>query len=424
MRNTPVTALLGLALAAGLCIRLVSASRVVSAIWEYPAALCALVLLCPPLERWIGSKKMWQLLGSTGLFALLTGCAMMLSSGYSLAQVFNPDLADGIYLICLLAGIALALSFTGGDKPAETFRLRPAAWIPAALLLLGAYCCIILKVYGFAPVRAPNWFFFVYTLSAGAFGGLYFSWQNQAVTNMSVFDQTRVLPPYEKIKWRRFPGTLCLLAAIITIAGITVAITPKQYLIGLYGSAGFGAWLRYVFFSGFFNWRLESIERMIRWTGVSLETLLKGQLWRPFTAGLMHFGPLHLLGNGAALYLAGKYIEPRVGTLKWLCVFFGSVWVNLLPQFFYTKELLYDGASIGIYALVAVFLLHSFAKGEPPRSRPHEFFYLLGYVFVGNFLSFGPGHFVSFAFGLVAARGTAVRKFFRNFPCISPRDVI
>ena len=403
LRDIPVTAALaGLAVLL-FVIRLVLAGGVLRTLLEAPAVICALLLLCPPLERWVGSRKMWQLLGSTGLFALLSGCAMMLYRGYSLSQIFTPDLANGIYLVCLLAGIALALSFTGGDKAAETFRLRPAAWVMPALLLFGTYYCIILKEYGFAPVPAPDWFFFVYTLSVGAFGGLYFSWQNQAVTNRGLFDQTRVLPPYEKIKWRRYPGTLCLLAAILAIALAVVAGTPKEYLIERYGSAGPAAWLRYAFLSGFFNWRAESIESVIGWTGFNLETLLKGQLWRPFTAGLLHFGPLHLLGNGEALYLAGKYAEPRIGTLKWLCVFFGSVWICLLPDLFNTKELLYDGASIGIYALVAAFLMVSFAKGAPPRSRPHEFIYLLGYVFVGNFISFGAGHFVSFAFGLVAA---------------------
>lgn len=415
IRHYPATAMLAGLASLLLGIRLATAGFAAHMVLEYPAVLCALVMLCPPLERWVGPKKMWQLLGAACLFALLTGCGMALCAGYSLAEIFHPDLADAIYLVCLLAGIALGLSFTGGDKPEETFRLRPAAWVMPALLLLGTYCCIILKVYGFVPVPAPDWFFFVYTLSAGAFGGLYFSWQNQAVTNQGVFDQARVLPPYERIKWQRFPGTLCLLGAIVVIAAITVAITPKQYLIDHYGSAGPAAWLRYAFLSGFFNWREESLERVIAWTGVNLETLLKGQLWRPFTAGLMHFGPLHLLGNGAALYLAGKYIEPRIGTLKWLCIFFGAVWVIKLPQLFYTTGLLSDGASIGIYALAAVFLLYSFAKGEMLRSRPHEFVYLLGYVFVGNFISFGAGHFVSFAVGLVAGvalrpRGARARK--------------
>ena len=120
--------------------------------------------------------------------------------------------------------------------------------------------------------------------------------------------------------------------------------------------------------------------------------------------GLMHSGPLHLLGNGLALYFAGKNVEPRVGTLKWLGIFFGSIWAVKLPALFYTSALAHDGASVGIYALAAVFFLLSFKKDEMMRSRPHEFIYLLGYVFTGNFIAFGgPGHFVSFVFGLVSA---------------------
>ena len=367
---------------------------------EFLAIVCAIALLGASLERWLGSKKMGLLLCNTAVIALLSGYGMALYNNS------RPALAGSIYVVCLLAGIALALSFTGGDKPGESFRLKPAAWIMPALLLSGTYCGILLSVYRVYPTQSPDWFFFLYAVSAGAFGGLYFSWQNQTITNHSVFDKTRVLPPYEKIRWKSFPGTLCLLGLIIAISFFEVASVSRQYLIDVYGGAGLGAWLRYIFLSGFFNWRLS--ETVVNLLGVNIETLLKGQLWRLFTVSLMHGGPLHLLGNGAALYLTGKYIEPRVGTLRWLGVFFASVWAFKLPQIFYTNELLHDGASVGIYALAAIFLLYSFKKGETIRSRPHEFIYLLGYVFIGNFIAFGAGHFVSFVFGLLAA--FALRK--------------
>jgi len=363
------------------------------------AVACTLVCLCPPLVRWLGTKKLLQLLGATGLFAMLTGCAIKLRWEYTLAEILSRDFFDGTYLLCLISGIALALAFTGGDKPGETFHLRLREWIMPALLLLATYVCIILNKYGFVSIpQCPDEFFFLYTLSVGAFGGLWFSWQNQVVTNRGVFDQTRVLPPYEKTKLRQYPGTLCLLGIIAAIAVIGVATVPRQHLIDTYGNAGFGAWLRYIFLSWFFNWDMRNV---MRWTGVNIETLLQGQLWRLFTVDLLHFGPLHLLGNGAALYFAGKYIEPRIGTLKWLGVFYGAVWAAKLPVLFYTDALTSGGASIGIYALVAVFLLFAFKKDEMIRIRPYAFVYLLGYVFVGEFLSHG--HFGSFVCGLAAA---------------------
>ena len=254
MRNYPVTAILGGLASLLFAVQLVWAGFTVYSALEYPAVLCALLFLCPHLERWLGSKKMGQLLCATSLFALLTGCTMMLFNRYSFAQIFTLDLVNGIYLINLLAGIALTLSFTGGDKPNESFHLRPAAWIMTALLLLGSYAGIILNEYGFASIPAPNWFFFVYTLSVGAFGGMYFSWQNQRVTNRGVFNQTRVLPPHEKIKFSRFPGTLCLLGAILAIAIFTVIDMPPWD----------------VFLGGFSRWR---IDHVVPWAGVNLETL-------------------------------------------------------------------------------------------------------------------------------------------------------
>lgn len=355
----------------------------------------AFVLLCAPLERWLGSKKTWQVLCSTGLFALLTGCGMML---YAHTKI--PNLANGIYVVCLLGGITFSLAFTGGDKTDETFHLRTLAVIFPIALLLGTYCYIVYGSYKPIPVPAPDQFFFLYCLSIGVFGGMYFSWQNQIITNHGVFDKTRVLPPRKRIKWKQIPGTLCLLSAMAAISLVGVVTVPRQHLIDLYGSAGVGTWCRYVFLS-YFQWDQEHIGK---WMSVSLETLAKGQLWRPFTASLVHFGPLHLLGNGLVVYFAGKYMEPRVGTFRWLCVFFGSVWAAMLPNMlFFPSSLTGGGASVGTYALAAVFLLYSFKKDNPILSRPFEMIYLVGYIFIGNFIAFTVGHFVSFVFGLMAA---------------------
>jgi len=361
--------------------------------FELLAAICVIALLGVPLKQWLGFKKFCLVFFNTAIVAVISGYAMMFLAG---AEI--PQFARGVYLASLLAGIVFSLATTGGDKPDEIFCMPRATAISSTALLLGIYIYILLgKLKGFP---APDQFFFLYAMSVGVFGGLYFSWQNQNVTNHSVFDRSRVLPPREKIKWKRFPGTLCLLAAMVVITMAGVATVPKQHLMELYGSTGGGAWLRYIFLS-YFQWDQAHLQK---WMSVSLETLMKGQLWRPFTASLVHFGPLHILGNGLALYFAGKYMEPRVGTIRWLGVFFGSVWVVMFPDaLLYPRGLHGGGASVGIYALAAVFLLRSFAKGGKVRSRPYEMIYMLGYVFIGNFIAFTLGHWISFVFGLAAA---------------------
>ena len=372
-----------------------SGASVLRGLLEFPAVIAALALLCPALEGWLGSKKLLQLLACTAAFALLTGIGILLMHGRPLTQI---GFAGSMYLLCLAAGVALTLSFTGGDKTGEIFRLRPMARIVSVLVLFTVFVTLFLEAWGILSLpQGSNLQPFSYCLSVGAFGGMYFSWQNQAVTKHRLFDQTRALPPYQKLKWKQYPGTLCLLGISILIAVIAVATVPRQHLLEVYGGTGFGAWFRYIFL-GIFNWRLENV---LIWTGISRETLWKGQIWRLFTSPMMHFGALHILGNGAALYLAGKYVEPRVGTVRCLGIFYASFWFGTLLTLLSTERLHFNGASVGIYPLVAVFFLLAFKKDERMRVRSYEIVYLLGYVFVGELLSYG--HFPFFSSGLALA---------------------
>lgn len=350
------------------------------------AAICVIALLGVPLKQWLGFKKFCQLLCNSALFALLSARAMMLLSRAPYPKLAPVDLAS------LLAGIVFSLAITGGDKPDETFRPHPVAATLSTALLLRVYADIFLS-------GRSDPFLFLYAMGVGVFGGFYFSWQNQNATNRNVFDKTRVLPPRQKAKWKQMPGTLCVLAAMAAVSLAGAATVSLRHLLDLYGGTGLGAWFRYLFLH-IFQW---DQNRLAFLTNVSMQTLGKGQLWRPFTVSLLHFGPLHLFGNGLAMYFTGKYMEPRVGTLRWLGVFFGSVWSSLLTFLSVYPNFGGGGASIGTYALVTIFLLQSFAKGNKIRSRPYEMFYLMGYVFVGNFISFGFMHFVSFVFGLAAA---------------------
>jgi len=43
-----------------------------------------------------------------------------------------------------------------------------------------------------------------------------------------------------------------------------------------------------------------------------------GQWWRLFTAGFLHFGPIHLVFNMVALWVIGKELEPVLGRIRFL----------------------------------------------------------------------------------------------------------
>jgi membrane associated rhomboid family serine protease len=60
-----------------------------------------------------------------------------------------------------------------------------------------------------------------------------------------------------------------------------------------------------------------------------------GEWWRLFTAGFLHYGPIHIALNMMGLYVLGRELEPEFGRLRFIAVYFvsllgGSVAVMLL----------------------------------------------------------------------------------------------
>ena len=51
---------------------------------------------------------------------------------------------------------------------------------------------------------------------------------------------------------------------------------------------------------------------------------LAGEWWRIATAQFLHYGPLHLVANAGALLLLGGFVERRLGTLRYLFVYFAA----------------------------------------------------------------------------------------------------
>ena len=77
--------------------------------------------------------------------------------------------------------------------------------------------------------------------------------------------------------------------------------------------------------------------------------------WRIFTSIFAHSGMLHILYNLFGLLLFGLILEEKIGTKKFLLVFFlcgiaGSIAAN----FFYDKSLGASGAILGIIGCLAV----------------------------------------------------------------------
>ena len=98
---------------------------------------------------------------------------------------------------------------------------------------------------------------------------------------------------------------------------------------------------------GYINHALHLSEKKIK----------KGQVWRLVSSSLLHIGTWHIISNITATLIVGYAVESQIGTLKTALCFIGSAFVSGLWMAFVYKLHEGEGASTGIYGLIAVFVM-------------------------------------------------------------------
>lgn len=98
---------------------------------------------------------------------------------------------------------------------------------------------------------------------------------------------------------------------------------------------------------GYINHALHLSEKKIK----------KGQVWRLVSSSLLHIGTWHIISNITATLIVGYSVESQLGSLKTALCFIGSAFVSGLYMAFVYKLHEGEGASTGIYGLIAVFVM-------------------------------------------------------------------
>lgn len=104
---------------------------------------------------------------------------------------------------------------------------------------------------------------------------------------------------------------------------------------------------------GYINHALHLSEKKIK----------KGQVWRLVSSSLLHIGTWHIISNIAATLIVGYAVESQLGSLKTTLCFIGSAFVSGLYMAFVYKLHEGEGASTGIYGLIAVFVMLAVKNG-------------------------------------------------------------
>ncbi|WP_336156965.1 rhomboid family intramembrane serine protease [Amycolatopsis sp. VC5-11] len=72
-----------------------------------------------------------------------------------------------------------------------------------------------------------------------------------------------------------------------------------------------------------FNNQVASVEQAgVLWPSA---TLGGGELWRIFTSGFLHYGPIHIAANAFSLWMMGRALEQVFGKIRYLALYFVSM---------------------------------------------------------------------------------------------------
>ena len=146
---------------------------------------------------------------------------------------------------------------------------------------------------------------------------------------------------------------------------------------------------------GYINHALHLSEKKIR----------NGQVWRLVSSSLLHIGTWHIISNVTATLIVGYAVESQLGTAKTALCFIGSAFVSGLYMAFVYKLHEGEGASTGIYGLIAVFIMLAIKNGTvffspvPTLALIVLAIYTVGGMLVGKATAFE--HISGFAGGLL-----------------------
>ena len=146
---------------------------------------------------------------------------------------------------------------------------------------------------------------------------------------------------------------------------------------------------------GYINHALHLSEKKIK----------NGQVWRLVSSSLLHIGTWHIISNVTATLIVGYAVESQLGMTKTALCFIGSAFISGLYMAFVYKLHEGEGASTGIYGLIAVFVMLAIKNGTvffspvPTLALIVLAVYTVGGMLVGKATAFE--HISGFAGGLL-----------------------
>jgi membrane associated rhomboid family serine protease len=119
-----------------------------------------------------------------------------------------------------------------------------------------------------------------------------------------------------------------------------------------------------------------------------------GEVWRLITSGFLHADPVHLLLNMAGVYFLGQLIEPAIGAVRYLALYFGSLLMGSFGALLLSPDAATIGASGAVFGLLGAAVIMMRQRGINPMQT------FIGPILLINVLfTFRPGISIGGHFG-------------------------
>jgi membrane associated rhomboid family serine protease len=195
--------------------------------------------------------------------------------------------------------------------------------------------------------------------------------------------------------------------ATYVLIGINVAVFLLQLLGG--GPSGTGGWL-------FADGALCGHA-----VGGGGQVILSdgGEWWRVISSGFLHGGIIHLALNMFVLFILGQVLEPAIGTVRFVAVYFVSLIAGAVGALLMSDPVTFTvGASGAIYGLFVATILVAHQRGHMEVVQQLAFWLVINLVFtfaasnvsVGGHLGGIVGGAIGALIVVAAERGIARRE--------------
>jgi membrane associated rhomboid family serine protease len=107
---------------------------------------------------------------------------------------------------------------------------------------------------------------------------------------------------------------------------------------------------------------------ILRQGGVNGPDVADGEYWRIVTAGFLHAGLIHLLFNMYALYILGTMLEPAIGRMRFLLIYFVSLLCGSFGALLLSPDANTVGASGAVFGLMGAAIAVMRNRGIDPMA--------------------------------------------------------